>query len=189
MVDFWEIIGRVVTNDAFRAAMYSNFAGSAASPNPDGENIFSCLFADEDYMAARTLVLTQMGPVSLMALGEWLVVSILRRKYKSDLDNVSAGAQELLHGYVSMNALFYQTLGAAIVDAKFLQAFNQGQEAQYGFRLRPPDRAALAGVLGDANFAGACGKFHDETWDDTCKDMVDQSVDRYSHAIENPFPG
>ena len=188
MIDFWEILGHTATDDAFRKTMYQTFAGKKPAQNPDGDNNFACLFADADYDTVRGLVVAKMGPVSLMALGEWLVVSMLHPDSQPLLDNLGGTTQHLLAGYTSTNPLFYQTLGAAMVDSSFRDQFNANNEKAYGFNLPAADRTTLAKVIGDNTFAAQAGIFHDSTWDDSCKDMCIQwPVHPYAHALENPF--
>jgi hypothetical protein len=186
MIDFWEILGRAATDDVFRNTMYDSFNGKqpAATANP-----FACLFADADYDTVRNLVIPRIGPVSLMALGEWLVVSMLHDNTRPLLNNVSQIAQQILTGYQSTNPVFYQALGAGIVDTGFRDAFNLAQEEAFGFRLNAADRNALAPVLADGAFSAQSGQFHDSAWGETCKDMCLQNVgSRYAHALETQFP-
>ena len=186
MVDFWEMLGHVATDNAFRDTMYDTFAGK--QPQPDNDNKFACLFADDDYGAVRNLVASRMGPVSLMALGEWLVVSMLHPESRPLLDAVAQNVQALLNGYRSNNPIFYQTLGAAIVDTGFRDEFNALNEGNYGFHPNQADRDALAAVIGDGGFGAQAGKFHNNTWDETCKDMCIQNQGHpYAHALEKPF--
>jgi hypothetical protein len=186
MIDFWEILGHVATDDPFRDRMYDTFAGKR--PQPDATNKFACLFADQDYDTARGLVISRMGPVSLMALGEWLVVSMLHPESRPLLNTVSQISQRILNGYQSNSPLFYQALGVAIVDTGFRDAFNQGNEPAFGFRLQQADRDALGPLLADGGFSGQCGKFHDLNWKDSCKDMCIQNQNHpYAHALEQPF--
>lgn len=186
MIDFWEIMGHATTDDAFRDKMYETFAGKL--PESDDTNKFACRFADADYDIARDLVISKVGPVSLMALGEWLVVSMLHPESRPLLNAVAKTTQQILKGYQSPNPIFYQALGAAIVDTGFRDEFNQRKEQAYGFRLAQADRNALAPLLADGGFSGQSGRFHDTTWDDTCKDMCIQNQnDPYAHALEEPF--
>ncbi len=188
MIDFWEILGHAATDDNFRGTMYDTFAKSKAAPDPDAANKFACMFANADYNNARGLVLAKMGPVSLMALGEWFVVSMLHPSSRPLLDNVAGAAQGLLNGYSSTDPVFYRTLGASIVDAGFRDQFNKKNEAAYGFHLSPADRAALAPVIADGTYGAQSGLFQGNVWDQACKDMVMQSQgDPYAHALEAPF--
>lgn len=188
MIDFWEIIGRTVVDDPFRNQMFSAFAQSKAAANPDQGNTFACLFSDADYDQARQLVLGKMGPVSLLALGEWLVVSVLHRDSQPSLDNVAKIVQGSLKGYTSADPLFYQTLGAAVVDSGFRDEFNNNGEKAFGFNLSANDRQALAPIIADGGFGTQSSTFHDDTWDDACKDMVIQSQGHpYAHALEDKF--
>jgi|SRR5579875_2320063 len=191
MIDFWEILGRAVTDDVFRNALYDSFAAANPAPNPNKKNKYACKYADTDYATARALVVAKMGPVSLMALGEWFVLSMLHRNTRTTLNNIARIVQKNLNSYSSTNPVFYQTLGAGIVDAAFLDEFNLGNEATYGFRLSAPDRAALAQVMGESTgaFRAQSGTFHDSNWVSGCKDMVIQSVGHpYAHALEVKFP-
>jgi hypothetical protein len=186
MIDFWEILGRAATDDVLRATMYDTFKGKkpATTANP-----FACLFADSDYDKVRNLLIPQMGPVSLMALGEWLVVSMLHDDTRPLLDNVSHIAQQILQGFQSTNPVFYQALGAGIVDTAFRDVFNRNQEGNFGFRLNATDRNALAPVFLDGSFSAQSGQFHDTAWGETCKDMCLQNLgNRYAHALETKFP-
>jgi hypothetical protein len=193
MVDFWQILGHAVTDDGFRSSLFSTFAGKTPAVNPNKTNPFACLFDPNDYNTARALVLTKMSPVSLMALGEWLVVSMLSPTAQTPLDNVAGVLKGYLRAgkaaYVPTNEVFYQTLGAAIVDTNFRNAFNGNQERGYGFNLSAPDRAALGPAIADSGFIAQAGAFHDICWDHSCKDMVLQTtLQPYAHALEDSFP-
>jgi hypothetical protein len=187
MIDFWEILGHAAVNDGFRNNLYAAFAKSKAAP--DDDNAYACMFADADYDAARKLVVAEIGhPISLMALGEWLVVSIVHPDSRPTLDTVAARVQGMLKGYNSTDPVFYQTLGASIVDAGFQDEFNQGKEPNYGFNLSQADRAALVPVIADGTFQHQAGGFKAIPWDAACKDMVIQSLgEPYAHALEDKF--
>jgi hypothetical protein len=188
MIDFWEILGRAVTDDGFRNKMYDAFAKTEPKPNPNERNKYACMFANVDYDSARELVVAKMGPVSLMGLGEWLVVSALHPKSRALLNNTAGIVQQILHGYNSTSPVFYQTLGASIVDSGFRDKFNAESESDYGFVLSSADRAALTPVVSDGAFGLECDKFHELAWDEACKDMVIQSQgEPYAHALEVAF--
>ncbi len=188
MVDFWEVLGRATTDDAFRNEMFDSFANSFP-PVPDQTNKYACRFDDRDYDAARKTVVAKMGPVSLMALGEWFVVCKLHPDSRPVLDKAAQIAQGILNGYRSPNPVFYQALGAALLDSNFRAAFNGGHERDYGFNLSAPDRAALAQIIGNNGFQGHSGSFHNLSWSSGgCKDMVIQwAAHPYAHALETPF--
>jgi hypothetical protein len=188
MIDFWEILGHAATDDAFRKNMYDTFAKSKASPNPDKTNTYACMYDNQDYANARKLVVAEMGPVSLMALGEWFVVSMRHPESRPVLDNIAGIVQGILKKYNSTNPVFYQTLGASIVDSAFSGVFNAGNEGDYGFKLSSNDRKALSPVIGDGGFQAQSTRFHAIDWDTGCKDMVIQSLGHpYAHALEVPF--
>lgn len=193
MVDFWQILGHAVTDDAFRGRLFSTFAGKMPAANPDKTNPFACLFDPNDYNTARGLILTKVAPVSLMALGEWLVVSMVSPSAQTPLDNIAGVLKGILGkpgaAYVPANEVFYQALGAAIVDTNFRNAFNQNQEGNLGFNLAQRDRDALAPAIADSGFIAQAGDFHDVCWDHSCKDMVLQTqLEAYAHALEFSFP-
>lgn len=189
MIDFWEILGHAAIDNRFRKKLYTTFAGKMPIADPvNKDNLYACKFADDDYNAARELVITKMGPVSLMALGEWLVVSVLHPNSEASLDNVAAIVQRHLGEYQPDSPTFYQALGACIVDTSFRNEFNRGNEAACGFRLSPNDRKILAQIAQDQGFEAQAGRFHDIDWDCSCKDMCLQWGEQpYAHALENKF--
>lgn len=191
MIDFWEIIGHGVTDDSFRNTLYNAFQASAPKgPSPDPNNTFACLFKNPDYDQARALVIKKMGPVSLMALGELFVLTMLHRDSRPILDNVAQIVQGAIPGYTSADPNFYRALGACVVDAAFAAQLIAGQEANFGFNLSPDDRTALLTAVQAQGFLGQAGQFHDLNWSSGCKDMVIQSQgEPYAHALEVKFQG
>ena len=170
-----------------RTELYDTFKQSKAAPDPSGDP-YACLFDNADYDKARALVVGKVAPVSLMALGEWLVVSILHPKSRPQFDVVAGIAQGALATYGSADPAFYRTLGAAIVDNEFRSQFNQTNERNYGFNLNGADRNALSTVIGDGGFNLQTQKLHDDNWPDGCKDMLIQSTGHpYAHALEAKF--
>jgi hypothetical protein len=190
MIDFWEILGHVVTNDEFRKQMYEPFVHT--KPKAVEGNAYACLFDPEDYSKAREIALQRVRPVSMMALGEWLVLATLARGCRGRLDGVADVVQRLLDGYRSASPLFYRTLGISIVDPNFKGCFEGGGERAYGFDLDPVDRDRLAAVIGDpeGEFGAAAEHFKSGGWDQSCKDMCFVWDDYpYAHNLEKPLTG
>ena len=188
MIDFWEILGRTVLDDVFRGQMFDSFATSTATVAPN--NPFACRFQDADYETARSLVVQRMGPVSLMGLGEWLMLAILHRAgARPQVNDLATAASRVLNGYQPAAPVFYPALGAMIIDAAFRRELVLGNEKDYGFTLLPPDRAKLVALAADAAFEHYTDDFHNYNWSEACKDMAIQFTGHpYHHALEVRFP-
>jgi hypothetical protein len=193
MIDFWSILGHASTDDAFRTQLYTytNSYPPVAAPNvpPAPPNVYACRFDNRDYGAARKDISAKIGPVSLMAIGEWFVICKIHSSTKPDFDTVSGTVQAILGGYASTDPQFYQALGVLILDSEFRSDFNRGNEGAYGFALSAPDRATLANLVGNGAFQSQAGKLQNDNWPTGgCKDMAVQWPQHpYSHSLEQAF--
>ncbi|MFN7923633.1 MAG: hypothetical protein U0Q16_26260 [Bryobacteraceae bacterium] len=189
MVDFWEIVGRVATDKPFRDAMYGNLATKTPLA---GKHEFCCLFDDADYDAVRRLVVQQRrGPVSLMALGEWLYVAMLHPATRRVAEKVEILLRSQLDPVPSTQQ-FYQALGAALCDSEFRESMRTGGQTSAGFDFTPGEAAAFEKILNDPQntFAVLGDEFHELSWSQACFAMAIQwTANRVAHPLTAPLSG
>jgi hypothetical protein len=176
MVDFWEVFGRMLTNDDFRKDL---FGTCPDTPYPSGIEVpgFNNLGLDipyEEYKAARGVVATVMtdAPVSLMTLGELLMVlscphfRVLAKDLARKIKDTGVDATD-------RNKLFYIALGCMMLDPQVMSAFAGGgfNHIQFG-GLSNPERDDLKKLTRDPvpqAAVDACAEF----WGTACTDYYE----------------
>lgn len=125
MVDFWEVFGRMVTNDDFRGQLYKTFPAKyyclgveVPSLGNQGLDI-----PPDDYNTARKLVANVItdGPVSLATLGELLM--IISSQHFRDLADALAKKMQACVNTSNGSKLFYTAIGCMALDGQAVYYF------------------------------------------------------------------
>jgi hypothetical protein len=172
MLDFWELLGRIAAEDTFRRDLI-NFKNSL--PSAPTASLGSCdgcvtVFAPTDYDNLRGLVQREHPeiPISMAALGEWMLINMLH-PLTDVLGNIAAHVAQVIGSSPSTDRQFYQALGLSIIDPIFALTFD-GNQNKLGFSLNPSDLNAILKLNADiSGFRGASQVFHVLYWDIDCK--------------------
>jgi hypothetical protein len=181
MIDFWKMMGFLVTNDNFRADLFSiplrtyTMMANQRARIP-GDPAASPASGGNDYALIRGLVqpyLTGM-PLSLMALGEMLV-SLTHQDFRADATNVAR-----LIGGLGLSAPdddnFYIALGAMILDSNLTPKLLAGDWEPWGFgAVTANDRDRLNRILNPAVSPAIPNAVHDfcvNLWGHECNDNL-----------------
>jgi hypothetical protein len=155
MIDFWEMVGRMVTNQAF----LKDLIGFKRVQYPVGGNQRALIPADrstiggaqlnDDYELMRTVVTNYMPgkPLSLIGLGTMLwALTIPSFRTKGQIAAAKIAQAQLP---APVNDSFYVALGVIIVDDNMrIELIDNGNWAGWGFSsVDPADRASLAKIL------------------------------------------
>jgi hypothetical protein len=157
MIDAWEMVGRLLTDNAFETAV---FGGVYSGPYP----MNTCnrvQIPQKDYDTLQAAARTKMqGPLSLMALGE-VLVAMRVPNFRNALDGLARAITATGVNTAGRDPVFYQALGASMVDMRLLaQIPNNFQN--FGFNLggAQPDATRIVtdnGVTTAAKaFCGTC---------------------------------
>lgn len=169
MLDFWELLGRVVAEDSFRADM---IAFDNARPNADQSCTCRVVFNPPDFDGMRAVVATAHPeiPVSLAALGEWMLIKSIA-PVGNLLADVAAVVKPAVAASPTTDRQFFQALGLSVIDQTFGDAFDETHT--FGFALQPPDIATIKTLNADqAGFRAKCLTFHNTFWTDDCKSWM-----------------
>jgi hypothetical protein len=166
MLDFWELLGHVVAEDGFRASVlgYEN-----RTPTLDPACECRAIFNPNDFDGMREVVAAAHPeiPMSLIALGEWMLIKTLS-PIAGMLGNISAIVKPAMGAAPSQDRQFYQALGLSVIDQTFGAVFGPGN--LLGFDLNPADMAVITGLNADqAGFRAAANTFHNVFWGIDCK--------------------
>lgn len=179
MIDFWELMGRMLTDQNFLNAVLGYRATPAFTPavaNPMNQRI---AIPQADYDNMRTIVCgarapMQGKPVSLMALGEILYV-LTKPNFASRARAACAALNGLLAPQVTQQAPFYQALGAMTLDGSLrAEMADGGRFAQNGFgNVDQADQTNLSNYLrtgsgGEQAITALCGA----GWQNDCNDKM-----------------
>jgi hypothetical protein len=178
MIDFWEVIGRALTDEEYREAILG--ANLSKQPYPERDGLLEIPKADYDTMLS--IIRTRMdGPVSLMALGE----TIIALTYKGFPINLRKTAEAIRATHVrtqDRDALFYIALGASILDKVLRRKLqhdelNHTQYDTYGLHMTLKDRLAHLAIIRPTNtdveiYATALCEGPDSPWEWQCQSFM-----------------
>lgn len=183
MIDFWEMIGRMVMDQkflnallAFKKVQYTVGSDGRASIPNDPSTIGSAQ-QNDDYNLMRRLVRTYMPnkPVSLMALGEMLcALTIPAFRTKGQIAAAKIGKLGLP---APKNDYFYVALGAMILDENLRSELaDSGNWSDWGFDgVDPEDKATLTSLLNVNQSPDAVDAVHTfclTGWGHDCNDRL-----------------
>jgi hypothetical protein len=153
MIEVWEAMGRMLTDEEFREAILGANVSKRAQPDEYG----SWAILEQDYNTMLKAVRTRMdGPVSLMALGE-LIVALTYDNFGQSVRNLFHEICETHVRIDDCDPQFYVALGAIAIDpilrAKLLvEQENHAQFDANGFkRVCDADRRALLEIFRQGN--------------------------------------
>jgi len=182
MLDFWELLGRVATDGDFRDNMLKSNNGK-----PDQDQSCDCrvIFGANDYNGLRKVVTDTHPeiPVSLIALGEWMLIKTLS-PLTNVLGDVAAAIKNAIGVPASKDRQFYQVLGLSMIDESFAGLFNG---TNYGFTLSGTDRTTIQTLNKDAAFKAKRKVFHQLFWGTDCKAWMLPSTDINATAHAHPL--
>jgi hypothetical protein len=149
MLDLWEIMGRLATDDQFRRAVFnSNFQPTYyqdvdAAKNPNHR----VKIPPEDYKNMRAVASLRVdGPISLMALGE-ILFAMTDARFKKAVSDLADTLAELFAKLdepldpSTRGTDFFQALGVLLIDLNLQQDFVDDPTSIHQF--------ALDALLGD----------------------------------------
>jgi len=134
MIDYWEVLGRLATDDALRAQLYRDFPVGEYPYDGNGCGIQIPWAA---LLRAREVIRPVMKtrPLSVMGLGEVLMsisTNVFRTRFQLVIDEIDASDIETS----GRSHWFYAALGLMLVDNNIMTAFSNGgdvfAEAQFG---------------------------------------------------------
>lgn len=173
MVDFWEVFGRMVTNDDFRKALYKNCPATPYRigievPGFDNKGLD---IPSKNYDYARKVVAGVItdGPVSLSTLGETLM--ILSSRHFRDLANTLAEQIQDCVNTGNGSKLFYIAIGCMMLDGQVFQSFADEvfDDIQFG-GLTGLEQDALNKLATTKKVKSAANKACFEFWSIACSD-------------------
>jgi len=182
MIDFWKMMGFLVTNDNFRADLFgiplrtytmlsnqrARIPGDPAADPASGGN---------DYALIRGLLQPYLPGValSLMGMGEMLI-SLTHQSFRDDATTVAGLITDLGLGAPDDDN-FYIALGAMILDSNLTSKLLTGNAwNQWGFgAVTADDRDKLNGILNpnvSATIPNAVHNFCVNLWGHECNDNL-----------------
>lgn len=175
MLDFWELIGRIAAEDTFRSAMvgFKNTPPTKPSSSSDACNGCIVVFLPSDYDRLRAVVAATHPeiPVSMAALGEWMLINTLN-PLTTILGDIAKPVKAAIGRAPSADRQFYQALGVSIIDPTFALTFD-GAGNKFGFNLNAADLQTIRGLNADtAGFRAASEVFHQLYWSIDCKSWM-----------------
>jgi hypothetical protein len=192
MIDFWEMLGRMVTNQnflnalvGFKKVQYTVGSDQRALIPNDPSTIGGQL--NDDYYLMRQIVQQYMPgkPLSLMALGEMLyALTIPAFRVKGQIAYAKIAQMGIP---APQNDYFYVALGAMILDDGLRsELVDNNNWNNWGFdSVAAPDRASLTGLLNvnqNADVVDAVHNFCLTGWDIDCNDRVIEWVG-HTHPV------
>jgi hypothetical protein len=162
---------------------------SFPNTKPVADTRCSCrvLFGANDYTNLRTIVAQAHPemPVSLAALGEWMVIKTVF-SVQQPLQDIAAQIVTVLGSVpTSIDRQFYQVLGLSIIDETFRSTVNN---SNLGFKLSGPDFAAITSLNSNPDFIAKTKVFHDLVWGSDCKAWMFESAGnvkvRHVHPLD-----
>ena len=195
MIDFWEMLGRMMMNQTFlndlvgfKGVQYPVGADHRAVIPNDPATIGTAQPSD-DYDLMRTIVNRYMPgkPLSLMALGEmlWcLTIPAFRSKGK-----IAAAKVAQLGLAAPANDNFYIALGAMVLDENLrIELIENGNWGKWGFgSVAPADQTALAKVMDNNQNPDVVDAIHNfcfTSWDPDCNARAIEWVG-HTHPVAN----
>lgn len=186
MLDFWETVGRLLTNAALRNSLFTDAMLTAVNnPDPKGRGL---LIPNAKYLQLGVLMagVNRHQPMSVLAQGELLRV-IPDAGFRKPINDLAALLPNL--GMVSEH--FLATLGALTTDNQFrskFQSFLSLAEAQKFFPgLVQTDFDTLKSVVASTapgSFSDLATKLCDGEWSPVCFVLaVPYAVDPQLHPV------
>jgi len=127
MVDFWEIVGRLVTDGALRTTLFNAISTGSYPLDTRGYRI---VIPSDHYDGIRTIVGPKLhGPVSLMALGEILYL-LADQRLRVGVTALSTVISNSGAATTGRSAAFYTALGAMVFDDTVRTGF-EGDDFTY----------------------------------------------------------
>lgn len=173
MVDFWEVFGRMLTNDTFRKDLYKACPDSVYSVGvevPSLGNKGLDIPADK-YDIARKVVAKVItdGPISLATCGELLMI-LSSRVFRGLANDLAAKIQSCVNT-ANGSKLFYIAIGCMMLDGYVFDQFGQGvfDDLQFG-ALTGLERDAISTLATTFKVKKAANKACAEFWDIACSD-------------------
>ncbi len=121
MIDFWEMFGRLTTDNNLRQELFNRFqVGAYASPQYGW-----AVIPRGDYDSARQIV-NLSGPVSIMGLGE-LLWCLSSADFRTKLADLVTALGESGIATAAKSNWFYTALGLMCVDGQVLADFAAGR--------------------------------------------------------------
>jgi hypothetical protein len=204
MVDFWEVFGRMLTDDDFRGELYRKcqdtpYRIGIEVPGFDNKGLD---IAYRKYDAARKIVAEVItdGPVSLMTLGELLMI-LSCEHFRGLATNLAAKIQNTINT-AGGSKLFYIAIGCMMLDGQVLSAFANDvfDDIQFG-GLSGLERDALSTLAADPSVFKAASVACHEFWGTACtdtyayypaqgrlRDAFAFSRSHHMHPIVQPYP-
>jgi hypothetical protein len=188
MTDFWEVLGRLVTNGDFRTTLFGAFSPGSY---PIDLTHLTASIPKAQYGSAADIIAKKTfadRPVSVMAIGE-LLYSMSYQRFRDFVEQLSQAITASRVPTSNRTPLFYMGLGDLIVDAQTAQFFHAGQFDQAHYTaLTNPERGDLQTL---ADPAGSLAKISSSLcaflW--TVKCFVKQfAYDGHTHPIANIPP-
>ena len=146
MTDFWEILGRAVTDDAFRTALFAGPYNPAMYKPVPGKSREIIPKTDYDKVTSiiRGATATKYRPpLSLFALGE-ILHDMSVPGFNTQVKNLAQAIKDSGVPIHPVDANFHMALGAMIVDAQLQVHLVAGNWDADGFSaVQPADRATL----------------------------------------------
>jgi hypothetical protein len=200
MIDAWEVMGRLLTDDVFRAAVFA----AAPTTRPSVNQATRATYRMDAFTSLNTAIRTVITdrPLSLMGLGEilWPLGSDDFRK------KLTIAAQVVIQTGINMNRVnyyFYAALGAMMVDGQLRQNLKSSSPYSpfdtWGWgQLALADRQALvglfdwtpagAGVVPTPPFELACENVCRVNWTEDCfLKTIDLTYDSGDHTHPVPW--
>ncbi|MGA7241410.1 MAG: hypothetical protein WBY44_37350 [Bryobacteraceae bacterium] len=197
MVDFWEVLGRMLTNDNFRGRLYRAF------PKPTwydtGQEAATLVnwglkIPAGHYKKARNIVkdVVKDGPVSLQTLGEILMV-LSSQHFRDNADQLAKAIQATVNTQGN-SKLFYIGIGCMVLDGSVRVSFKNAifDDVQFG-NLSGLEQDALATLAGNTRVKELSYDACQEFWDIACLDEYNyygpQAAYRVAGAPKDYLPG
>jgi hypothetical protein len=187
VIDFWEMFGRLTTDDNLRLALLNRFAvGAYAAPDNGWAKI-----PQGDYDDARQIV-NLSGPASIMGLGEilWCLSSADFRAKLGDLVTAVGNTGVATAGRSSW---FYTALGLMSVDGQVLTDFAAGRfdDNQFGM-LTDPERTDIRTLASNPDVVDKATRLCRSEWSEGCSDKAlfwsPDAQHPHLHPVASPYP-
>ncbi len=191
MIDFWEVFGRLTTNDTLRNSLYARFSAVAYSAPKSGW----ATIPQKNYTDAGTLLGAVVpGPLSIFCLGE-ILWALSSKTFRDGLDELAASVQAA--GVITANRSpwFYTALGVMSVDGQVLGDFAQGGQKfdDNNFSvLTKAERDDITQLACDADVMLQAKTLCQTLWGQGCLDKLQfwepDAQHPHLHPVANPYP-
>ena len=191
MLDFWEVFGRLATDDDLRETLYCKF--------PVGYYHFDkprrgLRIPEGNYDAARELIAATIPrrPLSIMGLGETLLC-ISTQVFRDDFDKLIDAIDKTGVDTYDRSGMFYTALGLMLVDGNVLFQFAGGEfEASQFGDLGPRERQDIGKLAQDEDVRYNATEVCNIYWSEGCNSKYlywQPSVESpHVHPIATSYP-